>query len=99
LLHSSYTPRFPTQIAGVMTKCVKPFRHSVRLGAKSSRSTNQNAPLDDLVLLVAMCLSGFTHSVMFPWPDRVVGAMLTQNLSWMTWPAHFLDPIRWWVQC
>ena len=26
-----------------MTKCVKPLRHLVRLSAKSSRSTNQNA--------------------------------------------------------
>jgi hypothetical protein len=46
-----------------MTKCVKPLGHLVRLSAKSSRSTNQNAPFRRLVLLVAKCLSGFTHFV------------------------------------
>jgi hypothetical protein len=48
-----------------MTKCVKPLRHLVRLSAKSSRSTNQNAPFGRLsTLLVAECLSGFKHFVM-----------------------------------
>jgi len=31
-----------------MTKCLKPLRHLVRLSAKSSRSTNQNAPFGRL---------------------------------------------------
>jgi len=44
-----------------MTKCVKPLRQLVRLSAESSRSTNQNAPLGRLALLVAKCLSGYTH--------------------------------------
>jgi hypothetical protein len=48
-----------------MTKCVKPLRHLMRLSAKSSRSTRsiRTLHLDDLALLVAKCLSGFTHFV------------------------------------
>jgi hypothetical protein len=41
---------------GSMTKCVKPLRHLVRLGAMSSRSTNQNAPFGRLR---ATCCSVF----------------------------------------
>jgi hypothetical protein len=35
--------RYPNAVASELTKCVKPLRHLVRLSAKSSRSTNQNA--------------------------------------------------------
>ena len=51
-----------------MTKCVKPLRRLNRLSAKSARPARPigTLHLDDLVLLVAKCLSGFTHFVICP---------------------------------
>jgi hypothetical protein len=47
-----------------LINCVKPLRREVRLSAEWSRSTISTLHLDDLVLLVAKSLSGFSPFVM-----------------------------------
>jgi hypothetical protein len=48
LLHFSAQRKHFLSDTSSMTKCVNPLRHSLRLSAKSSRSTNQNAPFERL---------------------------------------------------
>jgi hypothetical protein len=77
-----------------MTKCVKPRGHLARLSARLSRSPIRTPHLDDLVLLVAKRLSGFTHFVKVKKGPaclnklRMRAAPTPTNISMNSVPAH-----------